>query len=402
MKKCPNCQKTFDDNMKFCQVDGTPLVVVADNQPKEDPYATMVANKSDLQIPPEETKVEPKEEEDPYKTVVGSPAMPKSEPKKEEDLLEVPGDDEIDPMKTMVVGRNTSDNIRVNIPEEKPKEEPKPSDNIASEESEAKTMISPEIPKFSEPNIAPPNLGDPASKSEPKDSPPKPITPPVKSEPVAKTEKPSIESKPQTPKADEEKQTPIQSPFDNSMPPGYAPPSTPPFEPPKEPLKPEPLNVPKEETPKSPFAEKETPSSPFADNKPKSPNVVDSKAPVSASDTDNWQPPPAPMKEFEGKEIGQNTPFETPPAVGGQNQTLAIVSLVLGILNVTICCGSGLLLGTAALILGFIARGKAKDNPDEYGGEKFALIGMITGALGIVLSIVIIVVQIVFGGLANF
>lgn len=26
MKRCPTCQRTFDDNMKFCQSDGTPLV----------------------------------------------------------------------------------------------------------------------------------------------------------------------------------------------------------------------------------------------------------------------------------------------------------------------------------------------------------------------------------------
>ena len=26
MKRCPNCQKTYADSMKFCQTDGTPLV----------------------------------------------------------------------------------------------------------------------------------------------------------------------------------------------------------------------------------------------------------------------------------------------------------------------------------------------------------------------------------------
>jgi len=46
MKRCPNCQKTFDDAMRFCQTDGTPLV---DDAPPADPYKTMVASKEDIQ-----------------------------------------------------------------------------------------------------------------------------------------------------------------------------------------------------------------------------------------------------------------------------------------------------------------------------------------------------------------
>lgn len=46
MKRCPTCQKTFDDNMRFCQTDGTPLV---DDAPPADPYKTMVASKEDIQ-----------------------------------------------------------------------------------------------------------------------------------------------------------------------------------------------------------------------------------------------------------------------------------------------------------------------------------------------------------------
>src|SRR3954465_13014630 len=45
MKRCPTCQKTFDDNMRFCQTDGTPLV---EDAPPADPYKTMVASKEDF------------------------------------------------------------------------------------------------------------------------------------------------------------------------------------------------------------------------------------------------------------------------------------------------------------------------------------------------------------------
>lgn len=44
MKRCPTCNKTFDDNMRFCQADGTPLV----DEAPVDPYKTMVARPEDL------------------------------------------------------------------------------------------------------------------------------------------------------------------------------------------------------------------------------------------------------------------------------------------------------------------------------------------------------------------
>jgi len=44
MKRCPTCDKTFDDNMRFCQADGTPLIEDA----PVDPYKTMVARPEDF------------------------------------------------------------------------------------------------------------------------------------------------------------------------------------------------------------------------------------------------------------------------------------------------------------------------------------------------------------------
>ena len=45
MKKCPICERTFDDGMRFCQTDGTPLV---DDAPALDPYKTMVAKPGEI------------------------------------------------------------------------------------------------------------------------------------------------------------------------------------------------------------------------------------------------------------------------------------------------------------------------------------------------------------------
>ncbi len=387
MKKCPNCQKTFDDNMKFCQADGTPLVVVADNQPKEDPYATVVAKKDDLEIPKEEPKLEPEAKPDPFKTVVTPTSTQDSQKSSDdEDLLEIPADDkdeDVDPLKTMVVSGNTADNIRVNIPDEKPKKEEDPL--LETEEkpkkddpSEAATMISPEIPKFSEPEIAPPSFGEtPPPKETPKTS------LPAQEEPkqVQEEPKPTPPSSPfDSSKPKEPKQTPIPSPFDDSMPPGYAPPSTPPFEPPKEPMKPTPLNVEKKEEPAQ---------TPFAD-----PNT-----PVVESDTEGWGSPSSPLVGADNQELEQNNQFDTPiqtdSATGsdGPNQTLAFVSLGLGIAS--IICALGFVGGIPAIFVGLKARKNEKENPAEYGGSTLALIGIILGIAGTLISLLAIIAWVV-------
>ncbi len=114
-----------------------------------------------------------------------------------------------------------------------------------------------------------------------------------------------------------------------------------------------------------------------------------------------WTPPPAPDASWQNQEIGSNTPFQPPPAgvAGGENKTLAIVSLVLGILS-CLCCFS-VVTGPAALITGFMARKKADEDPAQYGGRGLALGGMITGAIGFLIGVAVIIMQIFFGVLNN-
>jgi hypothetical protein len=65
MKRCPNCQRTYEDNMKFCQADGTPLV---DDAPQadeaNDPFKTVLAN------PPSDKQ---ESDFDPMKTMLATP-----------------------------------------------------------------------------------------------------------------------------------------------------------------------------------------------------------------------------------------------------------------------------------------------------------------------------------------
>ena len=68
--------------------------------------------------------------------------------------------------------------------------------------------------------------------------------------------------------------------------------------------------------------------------------------------------------------------------------------------RIAICCG-GLIPSIVAIITGYMARSKAVENPNEFGGAGLAMGGMITGVLGLVLGIVLIILQIVFGVLSN-
>ena len=87
--------------------------------------------------------------------------------------------------------------------------------------------------------------------------------------------------------------------------------------------------------------------------------------------------------------------MQSPPPAAGQNKTLAIVSLVCGILGVTICCG-GFLPSLVGLILGFMARSKANGDPAHYGGSGLALGGIITGAIGLIGGLVVWIVYVFY------
>ena len=112
-----------------------------------------------------------------------------------------------------------------------------------------------------------------------------------------------------------------------------------------------------------------------------------------ASPPVQWQPQPmnAPQSLF--------TPYMMNPS---PNQTLAIVSLGLGISSVTIgwCCSSGMLLSPAALITGFLALSYIKKNPSAYGGRGMAIGGIVTAIvyLSVLLLILLIYGAAIIGG----
>lgn len=202
--------------------------------------------------------------------------------------------------------------------------------------------LAPEPPKFSEPSLSPPSFGD----AKPASPPPSPFATESSSNQPASGDLTGDPFQKTTP--------PIPSPFDNPKPSTYEPPS---------------------DTASGPEIKS------FTEPKISEPIAAAASAPVQ-----NW----------ESKEPMQNAPIGSAPA--GQNKTLAIVSLVAGILGLTLCCGT-ILPSLVAAVLGFMARGKATKDPSNYGGAGLALGGIITGILGVVISIAYLIFVFFLGGM---
>lgn len=102
----------------------------------------------------------------------------------------------------------------------------------------------------------------------------------------------------------------------------------------------------------------------------------------------SWQQPAAPPAVYQGQQVMQY-PISMSP-----NQTLAIVSLCLGIGSITIgwCCSSGLILSPAALITGFIALSQIKKDPMKNGGRGLAIGGIATAAVYLAVLVLFIVI----------
>ncbi len=161
---------------------------------------------------------------------------------------------------------------------------------------------------------------------------------------------------------------PIPSPFDDPKPSTYEPPPAPSF------AEPEPY---REEPAFNPF---DQPAS----------------APIAQAE---WTPPPAPDAGWQNQPIGQNTPFQPPAAgTGSVNQTLPIISLVLGILS--LCCYISPITGIAALITGYMGMKNANNDPRNYGGKGLAIAGMITGGVFLLLGLLYWIYIIFVVGLA--
>ena len=153
------------------------------------------------------------------------------------------------------------------------------------------------------------------------------------------------------------------------------------------------------DTPREPQFANEPPPTRFADDSP--PTIV-MDSPRATNPTGYPTP-----ERWQGQQI--LTPPGHYPAQYGSfvspDQTLAIISTILGAASLTIgwCCYTGLLLGPAAMITGFIALSMNKRDPMKHGGRGFGIAGIVMGGLvliGYLLFIIIYVLALIGGGLS--
>ena len=113
-------------------------------------------------------------------------------------------------------------------------------------------------------------------------------------------------------------------------------------------------------------------------------------------------PPPQPFYPPGG--------YPYPPPYVRQEAQGATASMVLGILSLVFlpvgcCCGLGELvvipLGVIGVVLGFSARGKVAASQGALGGDGKALAGIVTGATGAGIGIVLFVLSLLLVGLGT-
>ncbi len=86
------------------------------------------------------------------------------------------------------------------------------------------------------------------------------------------------------------------------------------------------------------------------------------------------------------------------PAGAKKNSTLAVVSLVTGILAIIPCCNL-YIMWLVAIITGFMAKAEIKKNPNLT-GDGLATGGIVLGFLSLVIIVVLTIVQIATGALS--
>ena len=92
--------------------------------------------------------------------------------------------------------------------------------------------------------------------------------------------------------------------------------------------------------------------------------------------------PPALMSSPQPLQSGW-TPPPAPAYVVAPQMSLAIVSLVLSFVSITVgwCCSFGILTAPIAIVLGVISLVQIKNDPKKYGGKGFAIGGIVMGSL---------------------
>lgn len=105
----------------------------------------------------------------------------------------------------------------------------------------------------------------------------------------------------------------------------------------------------------------------------------------------SWQEPPyqPPAAQWQNQpQAMQNQAFDGGLMHNKQDQTLPIVSLVLGVLSlVLMCCYGGFWLGIPAMVVGYLGMTNADKDPNRYSGKGMAIAGIIIGGVSLLAAI---------------
>ncbi|MCY7345035.1 MAG: DUF4190 domain-containing protein [Pyrinomonadaceae bacterium] len=129
------------------------------------------------------------------------------------------------------------------------------------------------------------------------------------------------------------------------------------------------------------------------------PTVLLNQTRTTQPNWQNYEPAPPwqnqPLQSNQASPLQPNQPFY-PAQYQAQNQTLPTVSLVLGIFGILFtCCYGGIPLGAAAVVTGYVGLKNANENSQQFGGRGLAIAGMITGAVGLLISVGIFLIAII-------
>jgi hypothetical protein len=131
-----------------------------------------------------------------------------------------------------------------------------------------------------------------------------------------------------------------------------------------------------------PYGQQPTSGQPYGQPDPYGPPP---QAPYGQSDPYGQQPPPY------GAPTYPNAGYPSP---SGQNNTLGLIAMILGIASIPLaCCYMGIPLGIAGLVTGFL--GTQKSDQGQAGNAGQAKAGLICGGVGVVLGILQIIAIVV-------
>jgi hypothetical protein len=112
-------------------------------------------------------------------------------------------------------------------------------------------------------------------------------------------------------------------------------------------------------------------------------------------------PPPAAPGPFTAPAAGAPPAYGVPVAQQQQKNGLALAAMICGIVGLAgglVTCGILAPVAIVAVVLGHIALGQIKKNPEQQASRSFALTGVITGWIaigaGVILGIILIIVGI--------